>query len=673
MTTAHCSSCKPAHDHHSPDHQAHDHYPRDLLYKTVFAAVIGAPLFIFAMLNISFNPIINMVVALLTLLVLIYSGGHFFKGAWNAFKIHQANMDTLVSIGTGMAWLYSAAVVFFPHYFPALARHVYFESAVVIIALINLGTLLELRARKNTSAAIQALIGLQAKTARIIKNNQEFDIPIEEVQLNDLIRVRPGEKISVDGLIIEGHSSVDESMLTGEPIPVEKSKDDTVVGGTINKTGSFIFKATKIGADTVLAKIIETVQHAQASKPALAKMADNISAIFAPLVIIIAIATAIIWFNVGPNPKDAYVLITAMSVLIIACPCALGLAVPISVMVGVGKAAEHGVLIRNGDALQLAGQLKTLVLDKTGTVTEGKPSVTHIYAEKKWDEKGLLQLAASVEVHSEHAFAEAILTAAQERHIEVLPATQFEAVSGQGAKAVVHKATVLLGNQKFMQKNNISVSDSYAQHGETPIYMAVDTIFAGVILMADKIKPDSASAIKQLQKMGLDTILLTGDHHETANFIAKQVGIKTVLAEVSPEDKSNEIKKLQENATKNQRKNNIIGMVGDGINDAPALAQADVGFAIGSGTDIAIESADITLMRSSLHGIVDAIYISKATVRNMKQNLFGAFIYNIIGIPIAAGILFPFTGLLLNPMIAGLAMALSSVTVVMNANRLRFI
>ncbi len=663
MKTAHCSSCKPSHDTHM-----HEHYSHDLLHKTLFAAIIGTPLFITNMLNINFNPLMNMVITLLSLIVLIYSGGHFYKNAWNALKLHQANMDTLVSIGTGMAWLYSAAVVFLPTYFPVLARHVYFESAVIIIALINLGNLLEQRARQNTSVAIKKLIGLQAKTARLVKPSQEIDIPIENVQLNDLLRVRPGEKIPVDGIIIEGHSSVDESMLTGEPIPVEKNVGSPVVGATLNKTGSFIFKATKIGTETVLAKIIQTVQQAQASKPAMAKMADKVSAIFAPGVILIAVITALIWFNFGPNPKDAYVLVTAMSVLIIACPCAVGLAVPISVMVGIGKAAQHGVLIRNGDALQLAGQLKTIVLDKTGTVTEGKPSVTHIVAEKKWDEKGLLQLAASVEVHSEHAFAEAILRAAQERHIEVLPATQFEAISGQGVKAVIHKEIILIGNKKFMQRNNITVNENYTKNGQTPVYIAVDNTFSGVIFIADKIKSDSAPAIKQLQNMGLEIILLTGDHHDTADFIAKQVGIKIVLAEVSPEDKANEIKKLQ---VRTGKKNNIIGMVGDGINDAPALAQADVGFAIGSGTDIAIESAGITLMRSSLHGIVDAIMISKATVRNMKQNLFGAFIYNIIGIPIAAGILYPFTGLLLNPMIAGLAMALSSVTVVMNANRLR--
>ncbi|HEV2613433.1 MAG TPA: copper-translocating P-type ATPase [Gammaproteobacteria bacterium] len=663
MSTAHCSSCK-------PPEKTEDSYSRELLYKTLFAAIIGIPLFTIAMLNISTNTFWNIIFTALTLMVLVYSGGHFFKNAYKAFIIQQANMDTLVSLGTGVAWLYSACVVFFPNYFPELARHTYFEAAVVIIALINLGALLELRARQNTSSAIKRLIGLQPKTARIIKNNQELDIPIEDVKINDLVRVRPGEKIPVDGIIIEGNSNIDESMITGEPIPVEKNSGDFVTGATINKSGSFIFKATKIGADTVLAKIIEIVQQAQGSKPAMARMADQISAIFAPLVMIIAIITALVWFNFGPDPKDAYILVTAMSVLIIACPCALGLAVPISVMVGVGKAAEYGILIRHGDALQQASQLKVLVLDKTGTVTEGKPSVTEIHALKHWDDKGLLQLAASVEVHSEHALAEAILNHAQEKHIQALHATQFEAVSGQGAKAVIHNETVLLGNKKFMAENNITLpNDNFAKNGATPIYIAVENTLAGIITISDKIKPDSQKAIKQLQNMGLKIILLTGDHKETANFIAQQVGITDVIAEVSPADKANVIKRVQLDHNHSIK----VGMVGDGINDAPALAQADVGFAIGSGTDVAIESASITLMRNSLQGVVDAMLISNYTVKNMKQNLFGAFIYNIIGIPVAAGILFPFTGLLLNPMIAGLAMALSSVTVVMNANRLRFV
>ncbi|MDX2165270.1 MAG: copper-translocating P-type ATPase [Gammaproteobacteria bacterium] len=665
MTAAICSSCdKPANEENS--------YVRSLLHKTLFAGAIGIPLFVMAMLNISTGHDTNLVIATLTLIILIYSGGHFFRGGWNALRIQQANMDTLIALGTGVAWLYSTSVVLFPNYFPPLARHMYFEAAAVIITLINLGALLELRARQNTSSAIKRLIGLQPKTARVIRNNQELDIPIETVQIGDMLRVRPGEKIPVDGILIEGYSSVDESMLTGEPLPVEKTVNSILTGATLNKSGTFIFKATKIGSDTVLAKIIGIVQQAQSSKPAIARLADQISAIFVPIVMIIAILTALIWFNFGPEPNVAYILVTAMSVLIIACPCALGLAVPISVMVGIGKAAEYGILIRHGDALQQASQLQILVLDKTGTVTTGKPSLAEIHPMKSWDEKALLQLAASVEVGSEHALAEAIVEAAKERNITLLPTNQFETLPGRGAIAVINNQKIYLGNQALMEQQHIALeniiqqAESFAQQGQTPIYLAVNQKIAGIITVSDKVKPDSAKAIAQLKKMGLKIILLSGDHKMTANFTAKQVGIQDVIAEVSPADKASVIARLQTGGKK-------VGMVGDGINDAPALARADVGFAIGSGTDVAIESASITLMRSSLQGIADAMLISKYTVRNMKQNLFGAFIYNVLGIPLAAGILFPLTGLLLNPMIAGLAMALSSVTVVMNANRLRFL
>lgn len=665
MTPTTCSSCD------VPVNQE-DSYAHSLLYKTLFAGIVGIPLFIMAMLNISTGYRVDILITFLTLIVLVYSGGHFFKGAWKALCIQQANMDTLVALGTGFAWIYSASVVFFPYYFPVLARHVYFEAATVIIALINLGALLEWRARQNTSSAIKRLIGLQPKTARVIRDNHEIDIAIEDVQIGDILRVRPGEKIPVDGVITEGYSSVDESMLTGEPLPVEKTVGSEVTGATLNKSGTFIFKTKKIGADTVLAKIIDIVQQAQGSKPAIARLADQIASIFVPLVMIVAILTALIWFNFGPDPKAAYVLVTAMSVLIIACPCALGLAVPISVMVGVGKAAEYGILIRHGDALQQASRLKILVLDKTGTVTTGKPSLAEIHPMKHWDEKSLLQLAASVEIGSEHALAEAIVQAAKERNITLLPTSQFETLPGRGAVAIVNNQKIYLGNQALMEQQHIVLenitqqAESFAQLGQTPIYLAIDQKIAGIITVSDKVKPDSANVIAQLQKMGLKIILLSGDHKMTANFTAKQVGIQDVIAEVSPADKANVIARLQANAEK-------VGMVGDGINDAPALARADVGFAIGSGTDVAIESASITLMRNSLQGVADAILISKYSVRNMKQNLFGAFIYNVLGIPLAAGVLFPFTGLLLNPMIAGLAMALSSVTVVMNANRLRFL
>ena len=652
-------------------------YYKNLLIKTVVAAVVGVPLFFFSMLNAlpslqtHVGYTINLVLGFITLGVLIYSGGHFFIGAWKALCAHRANMDTLIAIGTGMAWLYSMLAILFNAYLPVIAQHVYFEAAVVIIALVNLGALLEWRARQHTSEAIQRLMHLQPKTARIIKNNEETDVPIEELQINDLIRVRPGEQIPVDGIIIEGSSHIDESMLTGEPLARQKKINDAVWGGTLNKTGSFIFKATKIGQETVLSQIIQMVQHAQNSKPALARLADQISAYFVPAVLIISILTAMIWFYVGVEPKAVYMLVTSISVLVIACPCALGLAVPISVMVGVGKAAEYGVLIRSADALQKAGQLTTIVLDKTGTITQGSPAMTGIYPDATITSEALLSLAASLEVGSEHPLAEAIVKAAKEQNSKLLSVQHFEANSGLGVAGLIEQQSILLGNWKFMEQQGISANvwqeqgEKLAVQAQTPLYIARDKTILGIITIADPIKPDSKKAIEILQSMGLNIIMITGDHQKTAEAIAKQVGIEHVIAEVLPQDKAKEITKLQ-------TKKNKVGMVGDGINDAPALAQADVGFAMSHGTDVAMESAGITLMRNSLQSVVDAMLISRQTIRNMKQNLLGAFIYNVIGIPIAAGILFPLTGMLLNPMLAGLAMAFSSVTVVTNANRLRF-
>ncbi len=656
-------------------------YYKNLLIKTIVAAIVGVPLFLFSMLNAlpslqtNLGYTINVALGFITLGVLIYSGGHFFVGAWKAFCAHRANMDTLIAIGTGMAWLYSMLAILLKTYLPSIAQHVYFEAAVVIIALVNLGALLELRAREHTSEAIQRLMRLQPKTARIIKNNEEVDVPIEELHLGDLIRVRPGEQIPVDGIIVEGSSHIDESMLTGEPLPRQKEMNDTVWGGTLNKTGSFIFKANKVGQDTVLSHIIQMVQHAQNSKPALARLADQVSAYFVPAVLIISILTAMIWFYAGVEPKAAYMLVTSMAVLVIACPCALGLAVPISVMLGVGKAAEYGVLIRNAETLQKAGQLTTIVLDKTGTITQGSPKVTGIYPGANITSEQLLLLAASLESGSEHPLAEAMVTAAKEKNITLLSVQHFQATSGLGVTGLIEKQPILLGNWKCMEQQGISEKewqeqgDSLAAQAQTPIYVARDKALLGIITIADPIKSDSEKAIKALQSMGLEILMITGDHQKTAQAIAAQVGIKHVIAEVLPQDKANKIVELQAR----KKGKNKIGMVGDGINDAPALAQADVGFAMGSGADVAMESAGMTLMRNSLEGVVDAIIISRHTIKNMKQNLVGAFIYNVIGIPIAAGILFPFTGLLLNPMIAGFAMAFSSVTVVTNANRLRFL
>jgi Cu+-exporting ATPase len=652
------------------------HY-RALLRKFIAASIIGLPLMlaellgVMPMLDMPSGRIFWLVVGAATLWVLVYAGGHFFRGAWKSFRAHNANMDTLIALGTGAAWVYSMLVVVFPGIVPSLARHAYFEAAAIIIALINLGQALEMRARGKTSEAIKRLIGLQPKTARVIRDGQELDIPISEVGLDETIRVRPGEKIPVDGVIIEGHSAVDESMLTGEPMPVEKKTGDEVVGATFNKSGSFLFQARHIGADTALARIIEMVRRAQSSKPAIGRLADKISAVFVPSVLIIAVLTFLAWFNLGPDPRLSFSLVATMTVLIIACPCALGLATPISIMVGVGKAAEYGILIRNGEALQQAGKLTTIVLDKTGTVTEGRPTVTALVPAVGWDEQKLLAVAASIETGSEHPLAEAIVAAAKAKGIKLSAVSGFEAITGHGVSATMEGRKVLFGNARLMAKHKIDLgnlpqrAEQLAAQAQTPMFLAAGDSVAGIVAVADPVKPDSKAAIARLHAIGLKVVMITGDNRATAEAVAREVGLDEVMAEVLPGDKAAKVSGLQ-------ARGEIVGMVGDGINDAPALAQADVGYAIGTGTDVAIESADVTLMRGSLHGVADAIAISRATVRNIKQNLFGAFIYNVLGIPIAAGALYPFTGLLLNPIIAGAAMAMSSVTVVSNANRLRW-
>lgn len=652
------------------------HY-KELLKKTVISGIISLVIVAVTMLGLlpdvaSFRGQISWgIVSLLTLFVLTYAGGRFFTGALKSFKNHNANMDTLIAIGTGVAWVYSTFVVLFPDSVSEIARHVYFDTAALIITFINLGSALEMRARGKTSEAIKRLIGLQPKTARVLREGSEVDIPIEQVQMDDIVRVRPGEKIPVDGELTEGSSHVDESMLTGEPVPVTKKVGDEVVGGSVNKSGSFLFKATRIGKDTALSQIIDMVRKAQNTKPEIGRLADKVSAIFVPIVLIIAVLTMLAWFNFGPPPQLTYMLVTTMAVLIIACPCALGLATPISVMVGVGKAAEYGVLIRKGDALQKAGQLTIVVLDKTGTITEGKPVVTAIEPSEGWSENELLKIASSVETNSEHPLAEAVVEASKEKNIELISIESFEAVSGHGVRALYQQKTVLLGNRKLMNDNGVNLgsliesSEKLSKLGQTVIFVSVNGEAVGLLGISDPIKTDSKEAIQRLQKSGIKVVMLTGDNRATAETVASLVGVDDFIAEVLPQDKAHEITKLQELGEK-------VAMVGDGINDAPALAGSDVGFAIGTGTDVAIESADITLMRGSLHGVADAITISKATLRNIKENLVGAFGYNSLAIPIAAGILFPFTGLLLNPIIAGAAMALSSVTVVTNANRLRW-
>ena len=650
----------------------------DLLHKAAAAGALGLPLMLGAHMNwfpamgTSAGSNFWTLVALLTLGVMFYSGAHFFHSAFKLFLVKQANMDTLIALGTGSAWLYSAIVIDYSAQLPSLSNHAYFEASAVILAFINLGSALETRARGKTSAAIRALIGLQPRTARVIRHGEDVDIPIEEVGLGETLRVRPGEKIPVDGILIEGHSTIDESMLTGESLPVEKFVGSSVAAGTMNQQGSFLFTANRIGRDTALAQIIHSVRQAQNAKPALARLADKVSSVFVPVVVAISVLTFFIWLIVGPSPAIGYAFVTSMTVLVIACPCALGLATPISVMVAVGRAAQMGVLIRKGEALQTAGTLTCLILDKTGTVTQGKPSLSRVVAFEDLSEDEILQRAASLESGSEHPLAAAILTAAQDKQLKLHRVRKFHAVAGQGIRGEIDKQSWLLGNTALMQSQQIDLAPHQARMqelsmlGQTPMLLARNDTIVGIVSVADPIKPDSAQAIAQLKSQGIRILMVTGDNETTAHAIAREAGIDEIRAQVLPQDKASVVKSLQE-------KGERVGMVGDGINDAPALAQADVGFAIGTGTDVAIESADVVLLQGSLLKIADTMALSRLTVSNIKQNLLGAFFYNTIGIPVAAGLLYPLFGVLLNPMIAGAAMAMSSVTVVSNANRLRWI
>lgn len=656
---------------------------RTLFRKFLFAVIISLPVLIFSYPEF-FPGLRNWLVpgsdarrlvwgslGLLTLPVMFWAGSHFFVGLWQGLKHRQANMYTLIALGVSAAWLYSTVAVLVPQVFPqASLTAVFYDVTAVVIALVNLGLVLELRARGRTSEAMKKLIGLQAKTARVIRHGTEQDIPVEEVLVGDIVEVRPGEKIPVDGVLTQGSSTIDESMITGESIPVEKHANDEVIGATINQTGSFRFRATKVGKDTALAQIIRLVQDAQGSKAPIQRVVDQVSHYFVPTVMMLAIAAAVIWFVFGPQPSLIYALIVGVSTLIIACPCALGLATPTSLTVGIGKGAEQGILIRSGDALQMAKQLQVIVLDKTGTITKGKPELTDVIAETGFEEEVILRLAAAVERTSEHPLATAIVEGAKAQHLTLPEATQFAAIPGQGVTAHVEGHQVILGNETLMNEHTIALgrllgeSQRLADNGKTAMYLAIDGRAAGIVAAADTVKDESRAAIAALKGLGLEVVMLTGDHRRTAQAIGHQVGIHRVVAEVLPHEKAHEVQKLQLEGKK-------VGMVGDGINDAPALTQADVGFAIGTGTDVAMEAADITLISGSLKGVVTALQISKATMRNVHQNLFGAFIYNGLGLPIAMGILYPFFGLLLNPLIAAAAMAASSVTVVANANRLR--
>jgi len=655
---------------------------KTLMHKFIFAAILALPVIFFSYPTVwglpeqfqMGSPVLRyiwMAMGILALPVMFWSGSQFYTGALAAFKNRSANMHTLIATGISAAWIYSMIATYFPKIFPvAELADQFFDVIFVVVALVVLGMALEIRAKGKSSEAIKKLIGLQAKTARVLRNGDEIDLPVEEVVLDDIIIVRPGEKIPVDGILVDGSSSIDESMISGESIPVEKHESDEVIGATINKTGSFKFKATKVGKDTALAQIIQMVEQAQSSKAPIQKIVDKVSGYFVPAVIITAILSFVIWYVFGPAPQLIYALIVFVTVLVIACPCALGLATPISLMVGVGKGAENGILIRSGEALETAQKLNTIILDKTGTITEGKPSLTDVITANGFSENDVLGLSASVEKSSEHPLAEAIVNGAKNKSLELFDAQNFNAVPGHGVEANVNGRKIYLGNLKMMKKFSIDLGDleeksiKLADDGKTPMFITIDNKAAGIIAVADTIKPDSKEAIALLKKMGLEVVMITGDNTRTANAIGRQVGINRVLAEVLPEDKAFNVQKLQ-----NEGK--IVAMVGDGINDAPALAQADIGFAIGTGTDVAIEASDITLIKGSLKGVVLAIQLSKATMKNIKENLFGAFFYNGLGLPIAAGLLYPFVGILLSPIIAGAAMAFSSVTVVTNANRLR--
>ena len=660
-----------------------EHEYRRLMRKWWFAAAVGVPTmvlsypFLFPVLRDLFprgsEALHHLWVAMgvASLAVLLYSGSQFFGGLVESVKHRSATMHTLIAIGTGTAWLYSTVALVAPQLFPSEAlTDVYYDVTVVVTALVVLGMAMEIRARGRTSEVIKKLIGLQPRTARVIRDGVETTVPVADIRVGELIVVRPGERIPLDGAIVSGSSAIDESMITGESIPVDKAAGDAVIGATMNTHGSFTLRVTKIGADTALANIVRLVQDAQATKVPIQRIVDRVSAYFTPIVVMLALAGFVIWYDFGPAPAFAYATIVMVTTLIIACPCALGMATPMSLTTGIGKAAEHGVLIRSGEALQGAQRLQTIVLDKTGTITRGEPALTDVVALAPFTEDVLLQLVASAEHGSEHPLGAAIVRGALARKLQLRPITDFTAAVGGGIVALVDGRLVRIGTERFQREAGVDLGGLVApfavlaEDGKTPMYVSIAGKPAGLVAVADTVKEDSVRAIKRLRELGLEVVMLTGDNERTAKAIARQVGVTSVRAEVLPGDKATEVRKLQLEGKR-------VGMVGDGTNDAPALTQADVGFAIGTGTDVAIEAADVTLIGGSLKGVVLAIEVSRATMRNVYQNLFGAFVYNSLGLPVALGLLYPFFGILLSPILAAAAMSFSSVTVITNANRLR--